>query len=73
MVFLGTAVLAVIIMSSIAPAILAWAKARFLLNKNHAPLHPPVRRIPVEALPLLPRQNSSELGKNVLDEAGTSS
>lgn len=36
MVFLGGLVLAVIIVSNIVPAVVAWGKARFLLNKDHA-------------------------------------
>jgi len=70
MVFLGSAVLAVIILSSIAPAILAWAKARFLLNKNHALSTRLLAAYLSRPYQYFLGKNSSELGKNVLNEAG---
>jgi len=67
-VFLGLAVLATIVASSIAPAIILWAKTRFVLNKNHALSTRLLTVYLSKPYQYFLEKNTSELGKNVLTE-----
>jgi ATP-binding cassette subfamily C protein len=70
MIFLGSAVFTTIILSSIAPAFVAWAKARFLLNKDHALSTRLLTLYLSRPYQYFLGKNTSELGKNVLNEVG---
>jgi len=67
-IFLGLAVLATIVASSIAPAIILWAKTRFVLNKNHALSTRLLTVYLSKTYQYFLGKNTSELGKNVLTE-----
>ncbi len=69
-VFLGSAVFAAIVISSILPALVAWGKARFLVNKEHALSTRLLTIYLSRPYQYFLGKNTSELGKNVLTEVG---
>lgn len=66
--FLGGLVFVTIIASSLVPALIAWAKTRFIFHKNHALSTRLLAFYLSRPYQYFLNKNSSEMGKNVLAE-----